>query len=148
MAAPRVKHVEHEMTWDWWAKCSDDTVVAPEGRQVLAWAVNVIRGFFGESWLAANVEQFGYAPLRAADWWPLTNFRIIVRILELAARIALVTGSSAVSELMHEAKAVYATRELTGKKFQHLLLTLETAACAVLNGGIVSYEEAGISGRR
>lgn len=149
MTAPRVKHIECEMTWDWWAKCPEgDAIVAPEGRQVLAWAVNVIRGFFGESWLAENAKQSGHVPLLNADWWPLTNFRVIVRILELAARIALVTGSNAGSELMREARAVYATRELTGTKFQHLLLTLETAAFAVLNGWTVSYEEAGISGRR
>jgi hypothetical protein len=140
--------MEREMTWDWWAESIDDVNVGPDGRQALTWAVNVIRGFFGENWLAENAARTGYVPLLNHLWWPLTNFRVIVRTLELAARIALVTAASADSDLVREAKTIYGTRELTGTKFQHLCLTLETAAFAVLAGWTVSYEEAGTSGRR
>jgi hypothetical protein len=136
------------MTWDWWAESIDDAIVGPDGRQVLTWAVNVIRRFFGENWLAENAARTGYVPLLNHLWWPLTNFRVIVRTLELAARIALVTAASADSDLVREAKTIYATRELTGTKFQHLCLSLETAAFAVMAGWTVSYEEAGKSGRR
>ncbi len=136
------------MTWDWWAGSVDNGVIAPDGRQVLAWALGTIRGFFGESWLAENAAQSGHVPLVSFEWWPLTNSRVLTRVLELAVRIALVTGSSAGPDLIDEAKAVYANRDLTAAKFQHLCLTLETAAFAVLADWSVSYEETGNSGRR
>jgi hypothetical protein len=145
---PRVKHMDPEMTWDWWAGHADDAVVTPEGRSALTWAVNTIREFFGENWLAENAAETGFVPLVNHLWWPLTNFRVIVRILELATRIVLVTAGNEDSELVKEAKTIYATRELAGTKFQHLCLTLETAAFAVMAGWSVSYEEAGASGRR
>jgi hypothetical protein len=136
------------MTWDWWAESADGTIVAPEGRRALTWAVRTIREFFGENWLAENAAQSGHVPLVDFPWWPLTNSRVIVRTLELAARIALVTAASADPELLREARTVHSTRELTKTKFQHLCLTLETAAFAALAGWSVSYEEAGPTGRR
>jgi hypothetical protein len=73
---------------------------------------------------------------------------VLTRVIELAARIALVTDKSAGPDLVDEAKAVYANQDLTAAKFQHLCLTLETAAFAILAGWAVSYEETGNSGRR
>jgi hypothetical protein len=52
---------------------------------------------------------------------------VLTRVIELAARIALVTEKSAGPDLVDEAKAVYANQDLTAAKFQHLCLTLETA---------------------
>ncbi len=136
------------MTWEWWRKGVDGADVTPAGQQALAWAVAVIRGFFGENWLAENAARTGHVPLLNHLWWPLTNSCVIVRILELAARIALVTTAAPDSDLVREAKTIYGTSELTGTKFHHLCLTLETAAFAVLAGWSVSYEKAGPSGRR
>jgi hypothetical protein len=81
-------------------------------------------------------------------WWPLTNSRTVVQVLELAARIALVTADSSSPALPDEAKIIYTSREQAGTKFQHLCLTLEVAAFAALAGWTVSYEEHGSSGRR
>ena len=136
------------MTWDWWAGSVNTEIVAADGRQALAWALDTIRGFFGESWLAENAATSGHVPLLSFEWWPLKNSRVLTRVLELAARIALVTDNSAGPDLMDEAKAVYANQDLTAAKFQHLCLTLETAAFASLAGWSVSYEETVNSGRR
>jgi len=140
--------VERELKWDWWAGSLNDAAVSPAGRQTLSWAINVIRGFFGENWLADNAAQTGYVPLLNHQWWPLKNTRVVVRVLVLAARIALVTVDGTNSALVREAKNVYASRELAGTKFQHLCLALEVAAFAALAGWTVSYEELSISGRR
>jgi hypothetical protein len=51
-------------------------------------------------------------------------------------------------DLLREARTIHGSRELAVTKFQHLCLTLETAAFAVLDGWTVSYEEASTSGRR
>jgi hypothetical protein len=136
------------MTWDWWAGSVNNEIVEADGRHALAWALDTIRGFFGEGWLAENAATSGHAPLLSFEWWPLVNSRVLTRVIELAARIALVTRDSAGPDLMDEAKAVYANQDLTAAKFQHLCLTLETAAFAILAGWSVSYEETGNSGRR
>jgi hypothetical protein len=136
------------MTWDWWARSADNRLIAPDGHPALAWALDTIRGFFGESWLGENAAQSGHVPLLSFEWWPLSNSRVLTRVIELAVRIALVTCNSAGPDLMDEAKAVYANQDLTAAKFQHLCLALETAAFAILAGWSVSYEETGNSGRR
>ena len=82
------------MTWEWWAGNAEDAAVTPAGRPTLNWAIGVIRDFLGETWLAGNAAQTGYVPLFSHLWWPHTNFRVVTRILELAARIALVTAVS------------------------------------------------------
>lgn len=114
----------------------------------MAWAVDVVREFFGETWLADNAARTGFVPLLSPDWWPMTNSRVLVRVLELAARIALVTAANETSGLAREAKEVYANRDLAATKFRHLCLTLETAAFATLAGWTVSYENTSPSGRR
>jgi hypothetical protein len=96
---------------------------------------------FGENWLTENAARSGCVPLPSFEWWPHTNSRVLTRVLELAARIELVPGNSAGPNLADEAKAVYANSDLTTAKFQHLYLTLETAAFAVLAGWSVSYEK-------
>jgi hypothetical protein len=74
--------------------------------------------------------------------------RRAVWILELAARMALVTAPWRTSDLSREAKEIYSRRDLVQSKFQHLCSTLETAGFATLGGGTVSYEKANASGRR
>jgi hypothetical protein len=140
--------MEPEMTWEWWAGNAEDTAVSVAGRPTFDWAIDVIRSFFGETWLGNNASRTGYVPLLGHLWWPPRNFRVVTRILELAARIALVTGNRANSDLTGEAQTIYSSRELAGTKFEHLCLTLEVAAFAVLAGWSVSYEEPSAAGRR
>ena len=140
--------MEPELTWDGWASAVDEAQLTPEGSAALAWALNVVREFFGETWLADNAARTGVVPLLRLEWWPLTNSRAVVQILELAARIALATTAGEAPDLRREAKVIYANRELVATKFKHLCLTLETAAFATLAGWTVSYEEASASGRR
>lgn len=141
--------MEPELTWDWWARSVDNGLFAPDGQQAVTWALDTIRGFFGESWLGENAAQSGHVPLLSFEWWPpLSNSRILTRVIELAVRIALVARNSVGPDLLDEAKAVYANQDLTAAKFQHLCLLLETAAFAILAGWSVSYEETGNSGRR
>lgn len=126
--------MQPELTWIWWAEGVDDAPLTREGTMTLAWAVDVVRRFFGETWLADNAAQSGYVPLMHPQWWPIVNSRAIVRILELAARIALVTVGKDTADLLREAKEIYPNRDLVRTKFQHLCLTLETAAFATLAG--------------
>lgn len=140
--------VEPELTWAGWAERADDALLTREGTMALAWAVDVVREFFGETWLADNAARTGFVPLLHPQWWPLANSGAVVRILELAARIALATAAEETSDLLHEAKEIYANRQLAGTKFRHLCLSLETAAFAALAGWTVSYEKASASGRR
>lgn len=139
--------MEHELTWAAWAECSEKAPVTREGTNALAWGVDVLRNFFGDTWLAENAARTGYVPLLHPQWWP-ANSRAVVRILELAARIALVTATGGTSVLSREAKEIYAERDLARTKFDHLCLTLETAAFATTAGWTVSYEQASASGRR
>jgi hypothetical protein len=140
--------VARELMWDNWAKCADDSALTAAGRDTLAWATDVIRGFFGEDWLADNAAASGCVPLLNFKWWPLSNRRTIVRVLELAARIALVTGLSQDNQLSQEARAICRSRVQAGAKFDHLCVCLETAAFAILAGWQVSYEETSSTGRR
>ncbi len=114
----------------------------------LGWAVDVVRDFFGETWLADNATRTGFVPLLNHQWWPIYNERPAVRVIELAARIALISAAGDTSELLREAKEIYPNRDLVRSKFEHLCLTLETAAFATLAGWTVSYEKTAASGRR
>jgi hypothetical protein len=140
--------VERALTWDGWAGNLEDAPVSAEGRATLRWAIQVIRRFLGENWLADNAAASGHVPLIDFRWWPLVNYRAITRVLELAVRIALVTADDTGTGLSAEATTIYSKADTTGTKFSHLCLTLETAAFAVLAGWAVSYEEPAASGRR
>jgi hypothetical protein len=133
--------VESELTWTGWTEGIDNAPLTRDGSTTLAWAVDVVRGFFGENWLAENAAQTGFVPLLNDQWWPIYNKRAAIRVIELAARIALVTAAEGTSDLSREAKEIYPNRELVCSKFQHLSLTLETAAFATLAGWTVSYEQ-------
>lgn len=146
--SPYGGQMETEMTWDWWAGNLDSAPVSLAGKPVLSWAIGVLREFFGEEWLTGHAAQTGFVPLLNHIWWPLTNTRVIVQLLELAARIALVSPGEAESDLLQEARTIHPNRELAATKFQHLCLTLETAAFAVSNGWALAYEKTSISGRR
>ena len=74
----------------------------------LRWAVDVIRRFFGENWLADNADRTGHVPLLNHQWWPLNNPRALARVLELAARITLVAAQETCRELDLEAQTIYA----------------------------------------
>jgi hypothetical protein len=140
--------MQREVPWDWWAGDLAEAAVAPAGRPVLMWAIGVIREFFGENWLAENAASSGYVPFLNHRWLPLKNSRVVVRVLELAARIALVTASGTNPDVLHDARTIYASRDQAKTKFEHLCLTLEVAAFAVLAGWTASYEEPAASGRR
>jgi hypothetical protein len=140
--------MERELTWDGWADRSEDAFLTSDGQAALRWALEVVREFFGETWLADNAARSGFVPLLHPQWWPHANARVVVRIVELAARIALATAPAKIPELLREARQVHANRDLAATKFRHLCLTLETAAFAALAGWSVSYELASPSGRR
>lgn len=73
--------MERELTWEGWAERPADSVLTPAGEATVCWAVDTVRRFLGESWLADNAAASGHVPLLNPRWWPLTNRRTIVRIL-------------------------------------------------------------------
>jgi hypothetical protein len=140
--------VERELTWEGWAERTGDPVLSPAGKKTLSWAVDILQRFFGENWLTDNAAESGHVPLLNVKWWPLSNRRTVVRVLELTARIALVTTRSQHNQLSDEARAIYSRPEQVAAKFDHLCLCLETAAFAILAGWRISYEETASTGRR
>ncbi len=125
-----------------------DAAVAPAGRPVLRWAVDVLRDLFGETWLADNATKSKTVPLLQLDWWPLSNPRAVIRILELAARVALVRQHGAARPLLEQARWVGPNRESVMGAFGHLCVALEVAAFAITSGWSVAYEQPLPSGRR
>jgi hypothetical protein len=125
-----------------------DAAVTPAGRPVLRWAVNVLRDLFGETWLADNAATSETVPLLHHDWWPLSNRRAVVRVLELATRVALVQRHGEAEPLMEQARQVGTSRESVTGEFKHLCLALEVAAYAITSGWRVAYEQPLLSGRR
>lgn len=136
------------MTWDGWLRSSADAAVAPAGRPVLRWAVDVLRDLFGETWLADNAATSETVPLLHLDWWPLGNPRAVIRVLELATRVALVRQHGEAEPLLEQARQVGTGRESVLRQFKHLCLALEVAAFAVTSGWSVAYEQPLPSGRQ
>ena len=138
---------EGEFTWESWARRSKDVAVTEAGRPVLAWAVDVVRDLFGETWLADNAAASGLVPFLSLDRWPLTSPSAVVRLLEVAARAALVGRQPGASALLGQAQQVHPTREAAAQQFIHFCLVLEAAAFAASDGWSVAYEQALPSGR-
>ncbi|MEV1143240.1 hypothetical protein [Micromonospora sp. NPDC049799] len=135
-------------TWEEWAGPIEKAAVTALGRPVLSWAVDVLRGLFGESWLADNAARNQTIPLLHLDWYPLATPRAVVRVLELAVRVALVEQQEGAEALLAQAGEIRSNRDATLREFQHLLLGLEVAAFAVMDGWKVSYEQQLPSGRK
>lgn len=138
---------EDSRSWAQWAQVGQ-AVVTETGRPVLEWAVTTVENLFGPTWLADNATTTGIVPLRSADWWPLTSRSAVVRLLELATRIVVVTSQGNAEPLFAEARTVWPNRTAVRSKFAHLCLTLEVAAFAVAEGWTVNYERRVPSGRR
>jgi hypothetical protein len=136
------------LTWDGWLRSPADAAVAPPGRPVLRWAVDVLRDLFGEAWLADNAASSETVPLLHSDWWPLSNPRAVIRVLELATRAALVRQHGEAEPLLEQARRVGTGRESVIREFKHLCLALEVAAFAITSGWSVAYEQPLPSGRR
>ncbi|MBO4140071.1 hypothetical protein J5U46_07925 [Micromonospora tulbaghiae] len=135
-------------TWEEWAGPIEKAAVTALGQPVLAWAIDVLRGLFGESWLADSAARSQTIPLLRPDWYPLANPRAVVGVLEFAVRVALVKQQEGAEALLAEAGEVRSNRDATLREFQHLLLGLEVAAFAVMDGWKVSYEQQLPSGRK
>ena len=140
--------VEAHFTWDGWMRAPADAAVAPAGQPVLRRAVDMLRDLFGETWLADNAAISETVPLMHHDWWPLRNPRAVVRVLELAARAALVRQHGGAESLLEQARQVRSGRESVMREFKHLCLALEVAAFAITGGWRVAYEQPLPSGRR
>jgi hypothetical protein len=139
---------EAHLTWDGWLRSPADAAVAPPGRPVLRWAVDVLRDLFGETWLADNAASSETVPLLHHDWWPLNNPRPVIRVLELATRAALVRQHGETEPLLEPARQVGTGTESVMREFKHLCLALEVAAFAITSGWSVAYEQPLPSGRR
>jgi len=126
----------------------DTAAVTVAGRATLSWAIDVLRGAFGENWLTDNALTSQTVPLLHGDWHPLANRRVVVRVLELAARIELVRGQPGMGALLAEAHHIRPKRNAVLRDFQHLLLELEVAALAIMDGWTVSHERPLPSGRK
>src|SRR6266540_924090 len=139
---------EGHFTWEDWAGAPEYAPLTDAGQAVLAWAVDVVRDLFGETWLQDNAAASGHVPLLSHERWPLRNPRTIARLLELAARAALVRQQDAASVLLEQACKIHPNPESVAKSFSHLCLTLEAAAFAITDGWSVSYEQTLPSGRK
>lgn len=139
---------EGQFTWDAWAGALDEAPLTGAGRAVMAWALDVVRDLFGETWLQDHADASGSVPLMSPKHWPLSNHRSVVRFLGLASRAALVRQQASVVALLGEARKVHRSRESVAKSFDHLCLTLEIAAFAVTDGWSLNYEQNLLSGRK
>lgn len=136
------------ITWDFWAGGLAAAPVTAVGHKCLSWAVGILRNTFGEDWLRRNAETSGTVPFIHLDWFPLTNHRVVVRVIELAAQIELVRREDGMDALLQDAALIRPTSHAVLRDFQHLLLELEVAAFAILHGWTVCHEKQLPTGRK
>jgi hypothetical protein len=121
-------------------RAPERAAVSDAGMPALVWALGTVRHLFGETWLADNAAVSGHVPLVSPERWPLSNQRAVTRLLELAARVAMVERDNGASKILEEGRTIHPDAEATSKQFKHLMLVLECAAFAIAKGWSISYE--------
>ena len=123
-------------TWQEWAEPLENTALPPMGRDLMAWATEVVASFYGDDWFGRDVDGASN-PLFSMYDLPYLNHIGSVRHVERAARISLLEGG--VREILTEgANGIRASDKESD--FEHLGLVLETLGLALRDGWSVEVE--------
>jgi hypothetical protein len=129
-------------TWSGFVGPLDEMPVSDVGRRIVGEAVDIVREFFTDHWLAASVAARS-VPMMSLFEWPLTVPRCVVGFLELAARIAVLEPTGIVPLIGRQLRPTDRSGE-----FEHLRLVLEVAGLAHRAGWSIEVERATPSGSR
>ena len=129
-------------TWSGFVGPLADLPVSTAGQRVLNQAVDLVRGFFGDEWLAQAVAAHA-VPMMNNYEWPLTHERGLVGFLELAARIAVLEPTGVLPMLRAQLRQSRSPGE-----FEHLRAVLEVASLARREGWSVEVEPVTPKGAR
>ena len=109
---------------------------------MVAEAVDLVRDFFGDDWLAQAVAARA-VPMMNNYEWPLTHERGLIGFLELAARIAVLGPTGVLPLLRAQLRQSHEPGE-----FEHLRAVLEVASLARRHGWSVEVEPVTPKGAR
>lgn len=140
------ENVEHRTGLQNWADWAGDVAraaVVPEGRDLVLWATDVVRDFYGDQWFARHALMRSIPVMSVRDW-PLSSPLALVRLIERAARIAVAPPQ--VRECLAEGPNGI-RRSRGGAPFHHLDVVLEVVGLALRDGWSVAAEEQTADGR-
>ena len=129
-------------TWSGFVGPLDHIPVSDIGRRIVGEAVDIVREFFTDDWLAAAVAARSMPMINLFEW-PLTVPRCVVGFLELAARIAILEPTGVVPLIRRQLRPSDRSGE-----FEHLRLLLEVAGLAHRAGWSIEVERTIPSGSR
>lgn len=120
--------------WQTWGHFgSKPPAVTDIGMPVFEWALGILEQFYGNEWFT-DVVNNKKIPFSVPWDWPLSNPLAVVRLLERACRIAILSQETRdhISAKVHKYKDV--------EPFSHLDVILETAGMAIRDGWTVEIE--------
>jgi len=140
------ENVERHAEFDNWADWAGDVAraaVVPEGQDLVRWAIDVVRDFYGDQWLARHALMRAIPVISLRDW-PLSSPLALVRLIERAARIAV--APPLVRERLAEGpNGIRGSRG--DAPFHHLDVVLEVVGLALRDGWSVAAEVEAADGR-
>ena len=128
-------------TWSGWAGDPQTWPVTPAGRRALDWALSIHEDFYSSAWLTQAMLHRPH-PLMSLHEWPLSQPRTVPRLLERAARIAIL------DEPVRMFLQVEIRGQFTVGDFDHLDLLWETAGLSLRAGGSAEADVLLPSGKR
>lgn len=122
--------------WTDWAGPVERSAVVPKGRNLAKWAVGVVAAFYGDEWFAAHAIRRSLPVMSLYDW-PLSSPVALVRLIERAARIALlpVEVRGVLTEGLNGIR-----RSRDSNDFDHLDVVLEVVGLGLRDGWSVESE--------
>jgi len=129
--------------WADWAGMIDQAAVTPAGRGVVQWAVDEMAGFYGDEWFARHARA-RHLPVMSLYDFPLSSPIAVVRLVERAARIALLPNDVSV-QLTDGPNGI--RRSPSVDEFEHLEVVLEVIGLALRAGWTIEAEVPTTRGR-
>lgn len=137
---------EHRTELENWADWAGDVAqaaIAPQGRDLVHWAIEVVRDFYSDQWFARHALMRSIPVMSLCDW-PLSSPLALVSLIERAARIAIAPPQ--VRERL--AEGPNGIRESRGDApFRHMDVVLEVVGLALRDGCSVVAEAETAGGR-
>lgn len=129
--------LEEFSTWQDWLGPLERTAAFPEGRDLVRWAGQVVAEFYTDGWFARGSAARQLPVMGSVYDWPLSSPLALIRLVERAARIALLPDTAR-AMLSEGANGI--RNSTNSGDFDHLDLVLEVAGLAIRDGWAVEVE--------
>ncbi len=128
---------EEFSSWEDWVGPLERTAAFPEGRDLVRWAGQVVAEFYTDGWFARGAASRQLPVMGSLYDWPLSSPLALMRLVERAARIAVLPEASR-ARLSDGVNGIRNSTNVT--EFDHLDLVLEVAGLAIRDGWMVEVE--------